>query len=98
MSSRCPRLLCYDISNPKRLRKVHKIACEYMMPIQYSVFYAELHDHEVLKILDLLDLVINPEEDDVRIYRTRALQVEHALGKPATSNGILVFFPSGNRL
>jgi CRISPR-associated protein Cas2 len=98
MSTRSPRLLCYDICCAKRLRKVHKIASEYMMAIQYSVFYAELFEHEVQKILACLHTVVDPDVDDVRIYRTRALQVEHALGKTAQDNGMLVFFPSGNRL
>jgi CRISPR-associated endonuclease Cas2 len=74
------------------------VASEYMMAIQYSVFYAELTEPEVQKIINLLHTVIDPETDDVRLYKIRALQAEHCLGKPAENNGILVFFPSGNRL
>ncbi len=98
MSSRSPRLLCYDIRCAKRLKKVHKIASDYMLAIQYSVFYAELTETEVQKIITQLHSVIDPETDDVRLYKTRALQTEHSLGKAADHNGILVFFPSGNRL
>jgi len=35
-------LVCYDIRDPKRLRKVHRLMKAYGEPWQYSVFYCTL--------------------------------------------------------
>ncbi|MCB1144582.1 MAG: CRISPR-associated endonuclease Cas2 [Leptospiraceae bacterium] len=44
-------LLMYDIVNPKRLQKIHKICKGYGQQIQYSVFLCQLtrEDLEILK-------------------------------------------------
>jgi CRISPR-associated protein Cas2 len=41
------RLLCYDIREPKRWRKVHRLMRGSGSPVQYSVFRARLDDREL---------------------------------------------------
>ncbi|MCW5757136.1 MAG: CRISPR-associated endonuclease Cas2 [Phycisphaeraceae bacterium] len=60
-------LLCYDVSDPKRLRRVHKIAKAYGEPWQYSVFYCTLRDIDRVRMeRDLMDAA-NLKEDQVLI-------------------------------
>lgn len=63
-----PRLVCYDIADPKRLQRVYKIAKEYGTPIQYSVSLAMLNDRQLETLLNDFRETINHRADDVRIY------------------------------
>lgn len=42
MAARRRLLLTYDIRDPKRLRRVHKVAKEFGYALQYSVFVCDL--------------------------------------------------------
>jgi len=35
-------LVCYDVSDAKRLRRTHKKMCGFGDPVQYSIFRCEL--------------------------------------------------------
>ena len=60
-------LLCYDISEPKRLRRVHRIAKAYGEPWQYSVFYCTLRDIDRVRMERDLTETANLKEDQVLI-------------------------------
>jgi len=61
-------LVCYDVRDPKRLRKTAKLLEGYGERIQYSVFRVRLTEHKLQKVrwelseilLDIDDLVIIP--------------------------------------
>lgn len=60
-------LLCYDIADPKRLRRTHRLAKAYGEPWQYSVFYCILSAIERVRLeRDLAD-IINHAEDQILI-------------------------------
>jgi CRISPR-associated protein Cas2 len=61
-------LICYDISNPARLGKVHRIVREYTLMVQYSVYYLYADQQMLDSLCDELTSCIDPEADDVRIY------------------------------
>jgi CRISPR-associated protein Cas2 len=63
-----PWLLAYDIANPKRLARVHRTVKGYGMPLQYSVFLVVGNNRTVDELLAALDGIINPKEDDIRVY------------------------------
>ena len=66
---RADYLICYDISDKKRLRKLAKELGEAAMRIQHSVFYMPSASQEDLfAIMDIIDEIIDPLDDDVRIY------------------------------
>ena len=44
------RLICYDVRDPKRYRKLYKIVRSYATPVQYSIFRARLDDREVERL------------------------------------------------
>ena len=60
-------LVGYDISEPKRLRNVHKAMCGYGDPLQYSVFVCDLDGVERWAMQHDLGAIIHHEEDRVLI-------------------------------
>jgi CRISPR-associated protein Cas2 len=73
-------LICYDICNPRRLRRVHRIVRDIGFPIQYSVFEAELDPVELSALLNKLESEILVEEDKVYFYRVASKKYNYSLG------------------
>ena len=61
-------LICYDITDPRRLQRVHAFLRRHAMPVQYSVFLARLTERRLLSLLADLARRIDPRSDDVRAY------------------------------
>lgn len=60
-------LIAYDISCPKRYRKIYKFMCGHGDALQYSVFRCELTDMELQHLKNLIWPVLNLDEDRVMI-------------------------------
>lgn len=58
-------LICYDICDDKRLRKVYKVMRGYGDALQYSVFRCVLSDVQLATLKDRLLGVIATQEDQV---------------------------------
>ena len=58
-------IISYDISDPKRLRRVHKVCRSYGIHLQYSVFEADLTRMEKAELDARLKSEIDEEEDQV---------------------------------
>jgi CRISPR-associated protein Cas2 len=53
-------LLGYDISDPKRLREVHRCARRFGYPLQYSLFICDMDDAEIIRLKwSLGDLIVH---------------------------------------
>lgn len=61
-------LLAYDIKSPKRLQKVWRYLRKEGQRLQYSVYILAGHRQQIQTIMDALSDIIEPREDDVRIY------------------------------
>lgn len=61
-------LLCYDIADPKRLQRVHKHVSKQGLMAQYSVYYLRASAAQVEALLHRLTQLIDPREDDIRVY------------------------------
>jgi len=61
-------VVCYDIPDDKRRRRVVKIMEGAGQRVQYSVFECELGANKLARLERLLAKVIQDEEDDVRFY------------------------------
>ena len=59
---------CYDIRCPRRLQRLHRYLCRHAIPVQYSVFYGVFTRTELDDIKDGIQNIINPRQDDIRIY------------------------------
>ena len=60
-------LVGYDISDSRRLRKVHKAMCSYGDPLQYSVFVCDLDGIERIDMQHELGDIIHHDEDRILI-------------------------------
>lgn len=85
-----PWLLCYDIRDAKRLRRVHRIAANLGFPINYSVFYLELIPAAYTALVRQLKKVIDQSVDDVRLYPCCRLGQIVIYGRPLPA-GIYLF-------
>jgi len=70
MAANTPRLhlICYDITEPKRLARVHRYLVKRAVPLQYSVFLAYGSPRAVNGLLTVVDTLIDEVSDDVRCY------------------------------
>jgi len=60
-------LVCYDIREPKRLRRIHKFMKAYGEGWQYSVFYCTLKQIDRVRLENGLREIMNLREDQVLI-------------------------------
>ena len=58
-------IVSYDISHPKRLRKVFKVMRGYGDHLQLSVFQCELNQRELIELRTRLSEIIHVNEDQV---------------------------------
>ncbi len=82
-------LVCYDIADDKRLRRVFKIMRNYGDHLQYSVFECQLTPSDVVRCRAELGDIIHHTEDQVLFVSLgpaegRGERVITALGKPYT--------------
>ncbi|MCP5115415.1 MAG: CRISPR-associated endonuclease Cas2 [bacterium] len=83
-------LVCYDISDDKRLRKVFQTMRNYGDHLQYSVFECQFTDMDLVKCRAELADIIHHTEDQVLFVclgpaEGRGDRVITALGKPYTN-------------
>lgn len=91
-------LIAYDIANPKRLARIHRILKKYGMQVQYSVFTVVLKRKTLLKILGHISELINKREDDVRCYRLPRSPEIAVLGQQYFSEDVMLFTDGVNRI
>lgn len=65
--SRHRYVVCYDVREPKRLRRTHKTLLGYGDPLQYSVFVCDLSAAERILMEDAVRRVVDLSEDSVAV-------------------------------
>lgn len=60
-------LVCYDIRDPKRLRRVHKVLKGYGKAWQFSIFFCVLKDIDRVRLQTDLEEQMNQKEDQAMI-------------------------------
>lgn len=77
-------LVAYDITEPKRLRRICRILEGFGTRLQYSVFWCDIETSTMLNLWDILLHFIAEEEDKLAAYPIDARAKAHALhaGKP----------------
>jgi len=62
-------VVCYDIADVKRLRKIAKCLEKHAFRIQKSVFfYPRASQANIFALVDELEKIIDEKDDDIRIY------------------------------
>lgn len=83
-------LIAYDIRNPKRLIRVHRFLRREGMPVQYSVFTAQLTQRKLVRVMNGLQAIIDPRVDDVRIYPLPTRLEASLLGRQMFPDDVLL--------
>jgi len=65
--SRRRYVVCYDVREPKRLRRTHKALLGYGDPLQYSVFVCDLSEAERALMEEAIRRVVDLTEDSVAV-------------------------------
>lgn len=63
-------VICYDVRDPKRLGRLHRMLKKHALAVQYSVFGARMGIRGVQALVQKIRQEIDSEADDVRLYRT----------------------------
>lgn len=63
-----PHLVCYDITDPRRLGRVHRLLKQRGVPVQYSVFLVLASPHHIRALMAELRRLLDVHTDDVRCY------------------------------
>lgn len=61
-------VICFDVSNKKRLRQVAIQMENFGQRVQYSIFECYLDANKLEELKGRLELIINSEEDHIRYY------------------------------
>lgn len=71
MALNTPRgwLITYDITDPKRLVRLHRFLVKQATPVQYSVFHFEGSPAQMGRLMAEIKSRIDPYSDDVRGYQ-----------------------------
>jgi CRISPR-associated protein Cas2 len=82
-------IVCYDVSDSKRLAKVYKKMRGFGDPVQYSVFRCDLSPQEKVMLIATLSQIINNKQDRIMIINIgtvngRAENVFEFMGKSVT--------------
>lgn len=91
-------LVAYDIADPKRLAKVHRLLKKAGLPVQYSVFSVVMKRPRLLRLLERLDRHIKSAEDDVRCYLLPANVRAISLGRQYFPDDVMLFTDGIDRL
>ncbi len=90
-------LVCYDIRDPKRLRRVHKVLKGYGEAWQFSIFFCVLKDIDRVRLQTDLEEQMNQKEDQVMILdlgpnEKEARKMATVIGQPLPEqdSGIVV--------
>ena len=62
-------IVCYDVAEPKRLRRVFKVCKDFGQHLQFSVFECDLTASEKLVFEEKLSAEIKREEDQILFIR-----------------------------
>lgn len=90
-------LVCYDIRDPRRLRRVHKVLKGYGEAWQFSVFFCVLKDIDRVRLQTDLEEQMNQKEDQAMILdlgpnEKEAREAATVIGQPLPEqdSGIVV--------
>lgn len=80
-------MVCYDIADPRRLGKVHRLMKKRGLSVQKSIFFIQKDEKGMKTLLNELGRLISDKKDDIRAYPVESPQ------KVWTTGGILEAFP-----
>ena len=89
------RIVAYDISDPRRLRRVAKTCQDYGARIEKSVFECDLDEPHFEALWQSLNELIDPDEDALIAYQVcrSCVRETRSAGLIARPSPVLVYLP-----
>ena len=81
-------LIGYDITDPRRLNRVHRAMSNRATPIEYSIFLFIGSESALAECLATVDKLIDAQTDDVRCYALPTRGHQERIGKATLPAGI----------
>ncbi|KXW57593.1 CRISPR-associated endoribonuclease Cas2 [Ferrovum myxofaciens] len=81
-------VIAYDISDPRRLQRVHRAMMRHATPIEYSVFLLMGTENERTRCLEEASGLIDDHSDDLRCYPLPERGLQERIGKATLPAGI----------
>lgn len=81
-------VICYDISDPERLSRLHRFLKKEAVPIQYSVLLFVGDPRSLHRLMNMAASLIDDEEDDLRAYPLPERGFRARLGRTVLPQGI----------
>lgn len=78
----------YDITDPRRLQRVHRVMSKFAAPLEYSVFLLVGSAADKDQCLSIIADLIEPYEDDVRCYQLPSRGFQNRIGRASLPDGI----------
>lgn len=78
----------YDISDPARLQRIHRLMCKFAIPLEYSVFLLIGSVSDKNKCLADVAAVMDMSMDDVRCYALPVRGLQQRIGRSGLPDGI----------
>lgn len=91
-------LLSYDIADPKRLQRIHRVLKKAGLPVQYSVFSLVVSQRQLDGVLEYVLHLMDEREDDVRCYALPSVIECKTLGRQFFPDDIMLFSRGVERL
>lgn len=100
MALNTPRgwLITYDITNPKRLARLHRFLVKQATPVQYSVFHFEGSAAQMGRLMADIERRIDAASDDVRGYQLPEHLSIDTIGRGSLPSDILLLSPTSPSL
>lgn len=83
-------LIAYDIRDPRRLNRVHRLLAKAAIPVQYSVFAAAGSRRAMQDLAARLEQEIDVRVDDVRFYPVPQPAEVYTIGATMLPQDVLV--------
>ncbi len=83
-------IICYDITCPRRLGRIHRVLKQYALPLQYSVFFFSGTESQLHHCLASLEALMNEHSDDIRAYPLPRRGLRLALGPSKLPAGVVL--------
>lgn len=83
-------IICYDIANPRRLGRIHRVLKKQATAVQYSVFLFSGTEDQLERCLAQLQHLMDPHQDDIRAYPLPQRGLRLVLGPSVLPEGIVL--------
>ena len=83
-------IICYDITEPRRLGRIHRTLKKAALPVQYSVFLFCGTPEQLALCLARLEAIMDPDTDDIRAYPLPQRGLRLSLGRAPLPDGVLL--------